>query len=343
MDINSYILRTAKLINEGRDWEVGEDDYEAEKDFRNDEETASAKDAISGDNEEQARYEEQIRQEIVQSGDDEVVKEEFDRKKLWADIMSGKFKEQMKGTERKSGGRGVKSFRLDKVTVNGKQVLEKKLKSAFSADDQADAPGGDDAAKADDAVKADEFAKANDFSSPGAYAINPGDEVKVDGSVTFADGEEEKVEGLVVQGEKNPDAVMTELMSLTGNKYVKKGVCEYYAVMALMLKGAIKDLDDQGVALYEMYDRMNKDSKVEKIPGDEESDGSEDGDEGGDEDGGSRKDRFDNPVTGATYDDDYAEADPDSPEGWRDDYRGLGDYYNESVGKSFVKWACLAD
>ena len=34
MDINSYIRRMANVINESKDWEVGEDDYDVEQEFR---------------------------------------------------------------------------------------------------------------------------------------------------------------------------------------------------------------------------------------------------------------------------------------------------------------------
>lgn len=330
MDINSYILQTARLINEGRDWELGEKDYDDEMEFRDDEELASAKDSVSGDDEERARYEASIRAEIEADGED-VKSEEVDPKEVWKSI-AGKKPDWMASDyefKGKSGGKGVKTFSLDKVTVNGKDVTTKDLKSAFSSmpDDISD-DGGDE-------ESADRFAKMQDFSSTGAYSINPGDEVKAYGSITFANGDTKKVDGAVVQGRDNPTTVADELASLTDQKLVKGGVCEYYAILSLMLKKEIENLDDQGSALYTMYDRMGKDKTVEQAPSENPEWGDED-DEGSDEE---TRDRFDDIADFYQSDDERTGGDT-SPE-----YGDVGRWgsSNESIGRNFMKWACLPD
>lgn len=311
------------------DVETGEDDYNAEMEFRDDEELASAKDSVSGDDQERARYEASIRAEIEADGED-VKSEEVDPKEVWKRIQGHKpdwmaADYEFKGS---NGGKGVKSFSLDKVTVNGRDVTSKSLKSAFAPPPEEDS----DEDEAGDEERADKFAKKNDFASAGAYSINPGDEVKAYGSITFANGDVKKVDGAVVQGKDNPTTVADELAALTNQKLVKGGVCEYYAILSLMLKKEIENLDDQGSALYTMYDRMSKDKTIEQIPSDEQ----EDREDGGDDSDENARDRFDD-VEDFYASDDERTGDT-SPEYGDIDRWGSTD---ESVGKNFVKWARL--
>ena len=150
MDINSYILRTAKLINEGRDWEVDADDYEEEEEFKATAELARDRERSEKDDSEEEDYTKRTRSEIQASGDDGAIKKEA---MSLDDILSGKAKE---GDEPVSGAKGVKGFRLDKVLVDGKDVTKKELKQELSTVDSDDTGAG----------KPD-----LDFDNPGAYVI----------------------------------------------------------------------------------------------------------------------------------------------------------------------------
>jgi len=85
MDINSYIRHMANVINESKDWEAGEDDYDAEQEFKADAEYQKDKE----DSERNISSKKDL-----ENGGKEVKKEAMSID----DILSGKGKED--GTEK---------------------------------------------------------------------------------------------------------------------------------------------------------------------------------------------------------------------------------------------------
>lgn len=303
MDINSYILRTAKLINEGRDWEVGADDYEDEEEFKATAELVRDRERSERDGSEEEDHAKRTRSEIKASGNDKEIKSEA---ASLDDILGGKLKDPGAAT----GAKGVKGFKLDKVLVNGQNVTKDDLKSSV-ADPEDDAGAGK---------------PELDFDNPGAYVIQPGDKVRATGSITYGDGKTENVE-LEVQGGDRPDSIQKELAWLNEQPYVKQGVCEYYAILSLLLKAKLSG-EDQKVAMDELADQMNKDSAFRGPEAEGPEDDSDDSEE--------KTDRFDDTI-------DFYQSDDEREGDTSPEYGSVGRWgtYSESVGKNFVKWALM--
>ena len=121
---------------------------------------------------------------------------------------------------------GVKSFQLDKVTVDGKEAKIKDLKTDYSSffnGDEGDAtpqdseeeekksPEDDPDFDPEDEVETDTDKDDMDFSSAGAFSIGPDQVVKVSGSVKFNNGEIERVSDMEIQGPTNKGTIFNEL------------------------------------------------------------------------------------------------------------------------------------
>lgn len=252
------------------------------------------------------------------------------------DIISGNAKKAAAQDPGKSSEnrKVVSKFELKDVFVNGERVDIKKLKTAFDEiPDNGDSDDGDD--NNDDNPPEEYF----DYTTGGAISIAPDDKVEVTGSVKYKDGTVDELEKVEVQGPETKGSVQKELGWLTNQKLAHKGVCEYYALMSLMLKNAVKDADDLESAQYIMFDKMNKDKDFPDMnPSDKDADVDDQSDSSDTRRGGSFQDtggefRFGD--VEAAYDDDYQDKDV------RAEFDVDQEIANESVGQNFVKWALM--
>ena len=342
MDTNTFIRHMAKLINESQD--IWEDDEEFKE--KNELEIDVEKDE---DDEDDKKTELKVVKK-VEKVDDEGCDEEVVSEVMSIDDILNQHKDKQEHPEKYADAPSNKNrkvvvqFKLDDVWVNGSKVTAKKLKDMTNAlskppaspDDIPDDPDVDfdpdeELPDAPPEVPVDGNA---DFETGGAFPIVPGDKVEVSGSVKYKDGTVDTLDKVEIQGPKAQDAVMKELDWLNEQPMIKKGVCEYYAVLSLMLKNVVKDADDLASAQNKMFDIMNKDPTFEDIPDETLASDDDEDEEHGEENAGDfrsaglwGKSRFGD--VGAAYDDDFQQKDP------------KGDFYGESVGNSFVKWALM--